>query len=73
MDLETILEEHVVGSVDTVIDGVSGVLYKLDRLLAPDVRRALSSEEGVQTYVIRCEYAPEIVYTGIFVSKERMQ
>ena len=67
MDLETILEEHVISSVDTVIDGVSGVLYKLDRLLAPDVRRALS-KEGVQTYVIRCEYAPEIVRTGIFVA-----
>ena len=68
MDLETILEEHVIGSVDTVIDGVSGVLYKLDRLLAPDVRRALSNEKGVETYVIRCEYAPEIVRTGVFVA-----
>lgn len=68
MDVETILEEHVVSSVDTVIDGVSGVLYKLDRLLAPDVRRALSNEEGVKTYVIRCEYAPEIVRTGVFVA-----
>lgn len=68
MDVETILEEHTISSVDTVIDGIAGVLYKLDRLLAPDVRRALSDEEGVKTYVIRCEYAPEIIRTGIFVA-----
>lgn len=68
MDVETILEEHVIGSVDTVIDGIAGTLYKLDRLLAPDVRRAISEEDGVRTYVIKCEYAPEIVRTGIFVA-----
>lgn len=68
MDVETILEEHVIGSTRTVIDGVAGTLYKLDRLLAPDVRRAISEEDGVRTYVIRCEYAPEIVRTGVFVA-----
>lgn len=68
MDIETILEEHVIGSTGTVIDGIAGTLYKLDRMLDPDVRRALSDEEGVKTYVIRCEYAPEIVRTGVFVA-----
>lgn len=68
MDVESILEEHAISSVETVIDGIAGVLYKLDRVLEPDVRRALSEEEGVQTYLIRCEYAPEIVRTGVFVA-----
>lgn len=67
MDVETILEEYAISSTDTVIDGIAGVLYKLDRLLAPDVRRAISEKDGVRTYVIKCEYAPEIVRTGIFV------
>lgn len=67
MDVATILKEYAISSTDTVIDGIAGVLYKLDRLLAPDVRRAISEKDGVRTYVIKCEYAPEIVRTGIFV------
>lgn len=68
MDIEELLEEHTVSSGEFSYGGRDGVLYRLDRLLSPDARRELSDMDGVQTFVVRCEYAPEIVRTGVFVA-----
>lgn len=57
----------VIGVTHVTLDGRSGTLYKLDGMMDPDDRRAISGLDGVSTVIVSPEYAPEIRRTGIFV------
>ena len=60
-------DRDVIGISRVTLGGKPGTLYKLDGMMDPDDRRAISDLDGVSTVIVASQYAPEIRRTGIFV------